>query len=150
MTNREFFVAVKNNESLPADVREHAENQLSKLDAANAKRASTQSKKSKENEPLKVAIYEYLLTNGTKTSPDIATALTANDVGGEDGVTTSKVSSMCRQMVDDGRLTATDVKIPKKGKLKAYTAVIASLDNDDMDDTEMEAVMDSITDSMMN
>ena len=142
MTNREFYAAVKDNESLPEDVRVHAENLLSKLDASNAKRAEQQSKKSKENEPLKVAIYEYLVENGTKTSPDIAAALTASGIGGEDGISTSKASSMCRQMVDDGRVTATEIKIPKKGKLKAYTAVVAPTDEDGMNDAEMESVMD--------
>lgn len=142
MTNREFYVAVKDNENLPEDVRVHAESLLSKLDASNAKRAEQQSKKSKENEPLKVAIYQYLVENGTKTSPDIATALTASGIGGEDGISTSKASSMCRQMVDDGRLTATEIKIPKKGKLKAYTAVVATTDEDGLNEVEMESVAD--------
>jgi hypothetical protein len=27
---------------------------------------------------------------------------------------------MCRQMVEEGRLTVTEIKVPKKGKLKQY------------------------------
>lgn len=141
MTNREFFVNVSKSIVGEAEVA-HALEQIAKLDASNAKRAEQQSKKSKENEPLKVAIYEYLVANGTKTSPDIATALTANGVGDEEGVSTSKASSMCRQMVDDGRLTASEIKIPKKGKLKAYTAVVAPTNEDGLNDAEMESVMD--------
>lgn len=126
MTNREFFVAVMKNENLPADLREHAEAQLNKLDAANAKRAEQQTKKSKENEPLKVAIHALLTEKGAMTSPDIATALNEQGVTTADGepVSTSKASSMCRQMVDDGQLTVAEVKVPKKGKLKQYTAVV--------------------------
>lgn len=84
--------------------------------------AEKQSAKAKENEPLKAAIYSYLLANGTKTSPEIAQAVTTE----ENEVSTSKASSMCRQMVDDGRLSVSEVKIPKKGKLKAYTAVVSA------------------------
>ena len=126
MTNREFFVAVKNNENLSADLREHATAQLAKLDAANAKRAETQSKKSKENEPIKQAIYNLLCANGPMVSPDIAEALNKQGVTTADGegVSTSKASSMCRQMVEDGRLTVTEIKVPKKGKMKQYTAVL--------------------------
>lgn len=134
MTNREFFVSVSKG-VITDDVMAHATEQIAKLDASNAKRAEKQTAKSKENEPLKVAIYEYLVANGTKTSPDIAVALTASGVGGEDGVSTSKASSMCRQMVDDGRLTVTEIKVPKKGKLKAYTAIVPAEDEDE-DDTD--------------
>lgn len=125
MTNREFFVAVAKNENLTADLREHAEVQLAKLDAANAKRAEQQTKKSKENEPIKAAIHALLIAKGAMTSPDIAVALNEQGVTNTDGepISTSKASSMCRQMVDDGQLTVTEVKIPKKGKMKQYAAV---------------------------
>ena len=121
MTNREFFVAISENADLPVDLRNHAGAQIAKLDAANAKRAETQSKKSKENEPIKQAIYDLLVAKGSMTSPDIAVALTTE----ENEVSTSKASSMCRQMVEDGRLTVEEIKVPKKGKMKQYTAVVA-------------------------
>lgn len=121
MTNREFFVEVMQNETLSVDLRAHAEKEIAKLDAANKKRAEAQSKKSKENDPIKDSIYNLLMEKGTMTSPDIGTALE---------LTTSKASAMCRQMVEDGRLTVSEIKVPKKGKLKAYTAV-----GDDTDGT---------------
>ena len=126
MTNREFFVAVMKNENLPADLREHATAQLAKLDATNAKRAEQQSAKSRANEPLKQSIYSLLCENGAMTSPDIAEALNKQGVTTADGeeVSTFKASSMCRQMVEDGRLTVTEIKIPKKGKMKQYAAVL--------------------------
>lgn len=128
MTNREFFVAISENANLTADLRDHATAQIAKLDAANAKRAETQSKKSKENEPIKQAIYNLLIEKGGMTSPDIAEALSKQGVTTADGeeISTSKASSMCRQMVEDSRLTVTEIKIPKKGKLKQYTAIVAN------------------------
>lgn len=126
MTNREFFVAISKNANLTADLRDHATAQIAKLDAANAKRAETQSKKSKENEPIKQAIYNLLITRGAMTSPDIAVALNEQGVTNTAGepISTSKASSMCRQMVDDDLLSVEEIKVPKKGKLKAYTAVL--------------------------
>ena len=116
MTNREFFVEVMQNETLSVELRAHAEKEIAKLDANNKKRAEAQSKKSKENEPIKEAIFALLTEHGTMTSPDIGVALE---------LSTSKASAMCRQMVEDGRLTASDIKIPKKGKLKAYSVAVA-------------------------
>lgn len=123
MTNREFFVAISNCADLTADLRDHATAQIAKLDAANAKRAETQSK---ENEPIKQAIHNLLVAKGAMTSPDIAVALNEQGVTNTDGepISTSKASSMCRQMVEDGRLSEEEIKVPKKGKMKQYTAVV--------------------------
>ena len=121
MTNREFFVNVYKNIVCEAEIA-HALEQIAKLDATNAKRAEQQSAKSKANEPLKIAILNLLTENGGMTSPDIADALNKQGVTTADGeeVSTSKASSMCRQMVEEGRLTVTEIKIPKKGKMKQY------------------------------
>ena len=121
MTNREFFVNVSKGMVGEAEVA-HALEQIAKLDATNAKRAEQQSAKSKANEPLKVAIVTLLTEKGGMTSPDIADALNKQGVTTADGeeISTSKASSMCRQMVEEGRLTVTEIKVPKKGKLKQY------------------------------
>ena len=121
MTNREFFVNVSKNIVGEAEIA-HALEQIAKLDATNAKRAEQQSAKSKANEPLKISILNLLAENGGMTSPDIADALNKQGVTTADGeeISTSKASSMCRQMVEDGRLTVTEIKIPKKGKMKQY------------------------------
>ena len=125
MTNREFFVNVGKGIVGEAEM-EHAQAQVAKMDAANAKRAETQSKKSKENEPLKQAIYNLLVAKGAMTSPDIAVALNEQGVTNADGqpISTSKASSMCRQMVDDNQLSVEEIKVPKKGKMKQYTAIV--------------------------
>lgn len=121
MTNREFFVNVGKGIVTEAEMA-HALEQIAKLDATNAKRAEQQSAKSKANEPLKISILNLLTEKGGMTSPDIADALNKQGVTTADGeeVSTSKASSMCRQMVEDGRLTVTEIKVPKKGKMKQY------------------------------
>lgn len=121
MTMRKYHEAVLAIPGCPAEVAEKARAEIAKLDATNIKRSEKAAEKAKENEPLKAQIFDLLLARGTMTSPDIASALTTE----ENPVTTSKASAMCRQMVDDGRLNAEEVKIPKKGKLKAYSVVQA-------------------------
>ena len=122
ITLRQLFEAVVSNEITPA-MQEKAKAEIAKMDATNAKRAEKAKVKAKENEPIKTAIYEFLVANGTKTTAEIATGVF---VEGSEGFSVPKVSAMCRQMVDEGRLTATDVKVPKKGPQKAYTAVVSA------------------------
>ena len=121
MTMRKYHEAVLAIPGCPADIAEKARAEIAKLDATNAKRTEKAAEKAKENEPLKVRIFDLLLANGSMTSPDIASALTTE----ENPITTSKASAMCRQMVEDGRLNVEEVKIPKKGKLKAYSVIQA-------------------------
>ncbi len=135
MTMRKYHEAVLAIPGCPADVAEKAKAEIAKLDATNAKRTEKAKEKSAENKPVKDAIYQFLLTNGTKTSPEIADGV---------GVTTSKASAMCRQMVDDGQLTVSEVKVPKKGKLKAYTAVL----HDEQGEDDAVQVTDAELNSM--
>ena len=129
MTNREFFVSVSKG-IVGEDEVAHALEQIAKLDATNAKRAEKAKEKAKEkatsNEPIKTAIFNLLTEKGSMTSPDIAVALNEQGVTNTDGepISTSKASSMCRQMVEDGRLSVEEIKVPKKGKMKQYTAVV--------------------------
>ena len=110
MTNREMLTAIVNGE-VTEDVIAKATEELAKLDARNAKRANTPSKKSVENEPIKVKIAEFL-ADGAHLAKEIA-----------DGceISTAKASALCRQMVDDGRLKVEDVKVKGKGSQKSYS-----------------------------
>lgn len=135
MTMRQYHEAVIAIPGAPADVVAKAKAEIAKLDATNAKRTEKAKEKSAENKPVKDAIYQYLLSNGTKTSPEIADGV---------GITTSKASAMCRQMVDDGQLTVSEVKVPKKGKLKAYTAVL----HDEQGEDDAVQVTDAELNSM--
>lgn len=94
--------------------------EIAKLDATNAKRAEKAAEKAKENDPIKNAIYNLLVEKGAMVSSAIAMELTTPEAE----ITTSKASSMCRQMVEERRLTVEDIKVKGKGKVKQYTAVV--------------------------
>ena len=110
MTYRDFYNAVltsTDNDELKAFATES----IAKLDARNAKRASTPSKKSLENAPIKDSIAEFL-ADGSHLASEIASGL---------NLSVSKVSALCRQMVGDGVLTVEDVKVKGKGTQKSYS-----------------------------
>ena len=116
ITMRQFFEAVINGNITPAMV-EKAKAEIAKLDATNAKRAEQQSKKSKENEPIKVAIVNLLTEKGAMVASAIGAALTTPEAE----VTTSKASALCGQLDKAEILSVEDVKIPKKGTVKQYS-----------------------------
>ena len=119
MTIRQYHEAVISgniNEAVLAKARA----EIAKLDATNAKRAEKAAEKAKENDPIKNAIYNLLVEKGAMVASAIGAALTTP----ENEITTSKASSMCRQMVEERRLTVEDVKVKGKGKVKQYTAVV--------------------------
>ena len=106
MTNREFFekvIATVSDEELVAKATE----EISKLDARNAKRKGEESKKAKENAPIKEAISK-VLTEEPKLASEIAT---------EVGISTQKASALLRQM----DVKVTDVKVKGKGTQKGYS-----------------------------
>ena len=117
ITMRQFFEAVVNGNITPAMV-EKAKAEIAKLDATNAKRAEKAAEKAKENLPIKNAIFDFLAANGTKLTTEIAKGVEVLEGSA------SKASAMCRQMVDEGRLTSSEVPVKGKGKQKAYTAIV--------------------------
>lgn len=119
ITMRQYHEGVLSGNITPA-MQAKAKAEIAKLDATNAKRAEKAKAKQMENEPLKTAIFEFLVANGTKTTAEIAKGVEVL----EDSA--PKASAMCRQMVDEGRLTASEVSVKGKGKQKAYTAVMSA------------------------
>lgn len=113
MTEREFLNSVISN-NITEDTIKHAEDGIAKLNAKNAKRASTPSKTAIANEPIKAKIVEYLGQNGSATASDLSSALE---------ISTQKASALARQLVESGTLTVTEVKVPKKGTQKSYAKV---------------------------
>ena len=122
MTNREFFEGVINHihfngmmtEEAVEALAQHAEKELEKLDARNAKRSSKPTKAQLENEPIKESLLEILAVQ----------PMTASQIHeANPDLSTQKISSLCRQLVDAGKLTVQEVKIPKKGKQKQYSIV---------------------------
>ena len=116
MTNREFFTAIASNSTLPAELVEFAEGAIVKLDKRNASRSSKPSKTAIGNEPIKASIAEYVTAHANAIASDIAEACE---------ISTQKASALCGQMVRDNILTACMVKIPKKGKVRAYSLAVA-------------------------
>ena len=119
ITMRQYHEAVISGNITDAII-EKARAEIAKLDAVNAKRAEKAAEKAKENDPIKNAIYNLLVEKGAMVSSAIAMELTTPEAE----VTTSKASSMCRQMVEERRLTVEDVKVKGKGKVKQYTAIV--------------------------
>ena len=116
MTIRQYHEAVISgniNEAVLAKARA----EIAKLDATNAKRAEKAAEKAKENDPIKNAIYNLLVEKG----PMVASAIGMELTTPEAEITTSKASSMCRQMVEERRLTVEDIKVKGKGKVKQYS-----------------------------
>ena len=109
MTNREFYTNIANG-TINEDVIAHATASLEKMDAANEARKNKPSKKATENAPILEAITN-VLTDTPVVAADIATAV---------GISTQKASALLRQLVANGTAVVTEVKVPKKGNVKAY------------------------------
>lgn len=115
MTRREVYNAVLGGNT-SEEVLNWFRTELSKMDTANEKRKTQPSKKDKENQPIKESIFTLLSEKGSMVASAIGEAL---------GISTSKASALCRQMVEEGRLSVAEVKSSKKGggKVKQYTAI---------------------------
>ena len=124
MTNREFYTAIAENETLTEEIRTHATEQIEKLNATAEKRKGKVSEKEQAkrdaNAALATHIAQNILTAEAKTATDVAAILTA-ETG--DAVAVQKASYLCRLAVNMGLATQTEVKIPSKGTQKAYAIV---------------------------
>lgn len=113
MTNREFFNAIIK-ANVNDELTKHATAELEKLDKRNAQRSSKPSKTQLANEPIKAHLLEILAVK----------PMTASEIHEADAdLSTQKISSLCRQLVEAGKLAVEEVKIPKKGKQKQYSLV---------------------------
>ena len=110
MTQREFYNAILNNK-IDDDVIATAKAEIEKLDARNEKRLNTMTKEQKVNEEVKVAIADFIGDKSDVVASDIAKGL---------ALSTQKVSALCKQMVENGILTVSEVKIKGKGAVKGY------------------------------
>ena len=114
MTNREFLTAIANMENVPAELKAEATARIEKLDATNEARKNKPSKKATENAPILEQIFGEVLTNEAQTASAVAEAA---------GISVQKANALLRQLVADGKAAVEDVKVPKKGAVKAYTKV---------------------------
>jgi Fic family protein len=112
MTNREFYTAIVT-ANINEELTNHAQAQLDKMDATNAKRKENpakNTKKAEENAPIKAAILEAL-TAEAKTAPEIGAIV---------GVSHNKVTPLVKQLVAEGLAEQTEIKVPSKGTMKGY------------------------------
>ena len=126
MTKREFLnevIAVIDGTSEVdvLELKEFAKAEIVKLDERNASRSSKPTKTQIENEPIKEKILEVLSTGERMVASAIAERLE---------ISTQKVSALCRQLVESKQLKVEEVKIPKKGKQKAYMVNTAANEED--------------------
>ena len=126
MTKREFLnevIAVIDgtSEVNVLELKEFAKAEIVKLDERNANRSSKPTKTQIENEPIKEKILEILSTGERMVASAIAERLE---------ISTQKASALCRQLVESKKLKVEDVKIPKKGKQKAYMVNAAANEED--------------------
>lgn len=110
MTNREFYNAIINHE-VNDEVIAMAKAEIEKLDARNEKRRNTLTKEQKANEEVKGAIVEFIGDKSEVVASDIAKGL---------DLSTQKVSALCKQMVENGVLAVSEVKVKGKGAVKGY------------------------------
>ena len=126
MTKREFLnevIAVIDgtSEVNVLELKEFAKAEIVKLDERNANRSSKPTKTQIENEPIKEKILEVLSTGERMVASAIAERVE---------ISTQKASALCRQLVESKKLKVEDVKIPKKGKQKAYMVNAAANEED--------------------
>ena len=123
MTKREFFVKAAAGE-MTEEMQAMAAEFLTKMDAQLEARKGKLSEKEQAKRDANVALARRVATEilgaEAMTATDVAAKLT--EMLGEE-VKVQKASSLCRKAVELELAAVTDVKIPKKGSQKAYTAV---------------------------
>ena len=109
MTNREFFPAIP----LPLLMKSGLLplTQMSTLMYATKSGCPSCPIRQITNEPIKASILAFVREHAPVVAADIAVACE---------ISTPKASALCVQMVKEGKLTSTEVKVPQKGKVKAY------------------------------
>ena len=121
MTNREFYNAVMNAETVSDEIRDHAAALLEKMDAKNANRSS-KTKAQKENEELLPIVREAL---AGKTEPTTASML--HEMLPDFSI--SKCTALLKTLVSKGELEMTKVKVKGKGEQNGYTPISAPTDD---------------------
>lgn len=123
MTKIELMKEIKEGAIVTAEMAEKAAEIIAADKAAKEARKGKVSKAAQEkrdaNEAMAKHIAADILGSEAKTATDVAAILT--EEAGEE-VKTQKASYLCRLAVTMGLANVEEVKIPKKGTQKAYTA----------------------------
>ena len=86
-----------------------------KMNARNKKRAVKPSMKTLKNELIKLKIVEFL----TEKNEQILTSV----IGEAVGISTSKATALCKQLVEDGKIAGGEKIVPKIGKRMVWNIV---------------------------
>lgn len=121
MTNREFLNAVIAL-SASEEVTEHAKAMIASLDKRNAARTSKPSKTQLENAPIKEAILGVIAEMNAEVS--------ASELHERLNISVQKASSLCRQLVEEGKLSKGERKEKGKGLVKVYSLAEDSSDEE--------------------
>ena len=121
MTNREFLNAVI---ALSAsdEITEHAKAMIASLDKRNAARTSKPSKTQLENAPIKEAILGVIAEMNAEVS--------ASELHERLNISVQKASSLCRQLVEEGKLSKGERKEKGKGLVKVCSLAEDSSDEE--------------------
>lgn len=121
MTNREFLNAVIAL-SASEEITEHAKAMIASLDKRNAARTSKPSKTQLENAPIKEAILDVIAEMNAEVS--------ASELHERLNISVQKASSLCRQLVEEGKLSKGERKEKGKGLVKVYSLAEDSSDEE--------------------
>ena len=138
MTKREFFVnaaAGEMTEEMAAFAAEQLVKMDAQLEARKGKLSEKEQAKRDANEALARRVAAEILGAEAKTATDVAAALTEllneyDEEGRLIEVKVQKASALLRKAVEMGLAAQTEVKIPKKGTQKAYTATVDAGDSE--------------------
>lgn len=128
MTNREFYTAIAKNEALSEDIRNHATEAITALDKRNANRKDKPTKTQVENEGLMNTLVATLVDNGK--------GMFASDLATTMGVSTQKITGLCRNLAKENRVVGIPTKVKNKGTLIMWC--IPSDDTEDTAEVEVE------------
>lgn len=113
MTMREFMEQVIS-ANISTEMTEYAQTAIAKMDAKNEKRKTTQSKTQEANAEIKAKILEVMDNETVYTSSQISEVM---------ALSTAKVTALLMQLVKDGKVEKSEVKIKGKGKVNGYKKV---------------------------
>lgn len=121
MTNREFLNAVIAL-STSEEITEHAKAMIASIDKRNSARTSKPSKTQLENAPIKEAILGIIAEMNAEVS--------ASELHERLNISVQKASSLCRQLVEEGKLSKGERKEKGKGLVKVYSLAEDSSDEE--------------------
>ena len=120
MTNREFYNAISNLETIPEELREFAASAITKMDESDVKRRAVAAEKAAakqaERAPIRDALLEVM---GDAENPKTASML-IEEAGLTETVKPTSVPSLMRPLVEAGVVVKTELKGPGKGIARAY------------------------------